>query len=82
MTLNRLHLLNVLHRDLRIDSIAMKDGCLAIGSFDLAYKVQKGHEVVQSFEINRGFAPEIEAGLPHGLPADVWCLGAMTYQLL
>ena len=59
----------------------MKDGCLAIGSFDLAYQVQNGHEVVQSFEIDRDFAPEIEAGLPHGLPADVWCLGAMAYQL-
>ena len=37
MTLNQLHELNVLHRDLRIESIGVKDGYLALGSFDLAY---------------------------------------------
>ena len=52
--------------------------------FDLAFCFKKDlFNVKQLLNISsRRFAPEIEAGFAHGLPADVWSLGLIAQQLL
>lgn len=75
-----------MHRDLRLNSIKVrskkKQVHLQFGSFDFALQLKKNHTVTQTFNVTRPLAPEIRAGKPHDMAADVWSFGQMAYQLL
>ena len=48
----------------------------------MAFYLKAGRQVTQTFNVKQRLAPEIEAGLPHDVSADIWNLGQIAYQLL
>ena len=83
---SRLHKKNIVHRDLRMETICVKEQKgrikVKLSCLDMAYCLKAGQKVTQTFDIGRLLAPEIEAGLPHDVSADIWSLGQIAYQLL
>jgi len=46
-----------------------------LDNFDLSLQLKKNHTVLQTLNVSRQLAPEIEAGLAHDMAVDVWALG-------
>ena len=55
---------------------------LQIGQFDFSLQLKKNHNVLQTFNVSRPLAPEIQSAQPHDMAVDVWALGQIAYQLL
>ena len=79
-----LHKMGIAHRYLTLDSVRMKrhgpSVKIILGGFDLAVKLAEGEYAVGKFGLD--LAPEIEAGEPHDISADIWGLGMILKQLL
>ena len=84
--LQKLHSKFIVHRDLRMEAIKVRSKkqrvYLQIGQFDFSLQLKKNHTVLQTFNVSRPLAPEIQAGQPHDMAVDVWALGQIGYQLL
>ena len=83
----RLHKRNVVHRDLRMETISIKvrksgRTKVQLSCLDMAFCLKAGQQVTQTFNVERVLAPEIETGLPHDSSTDIWSLGQIAYQLL
>lgn len=85
-SLHKLHSRYIVHRDLRMDAVRLKIKkkrvYLYIGQFDFALQLKKNHTVLQTFNVTRPLAPEIQSGKNHDMAADIWALGQIAYQLL
>ena len=70
---------NIVHRGLSLDSVYInkkhKKVKVVLGGFDLALCLKPKTTVCQKFSLTNRMAPEIEAGLPHDMKADIWALG-------
>ena len=53
---------------------------MLLGGFDLAIKLAHEKKAIEKFGLD--LAPEIEAGEPHDMTADIWALGMISKQLL
>lgn len=84
--LSKLHSKYIVHRDLRCEAIKVKIKkeriYLLLDNFDLSLQLKKNHNVLQTFNVSRTLAPEIEGGLAHDMAVDIWALGQIGFQLL
>ena len=82
-----MHNRNILHRDIKLENILMKDttedadACIA--DLGTAIKLKSHHDKVSMFIGSPGYiAPEILLGKSYSLPVDIWGLGCILYYLL
>jgi len=91
-----LHSLGVVHRDLKLDNILLKNGVVKIADFGLSALVRLGdsgydpelsskrkrfNELREMWGTKEYFAPEL-VDMKYGPQADVWALGCILYEML
>ena len=86
LSLNYLHINNIIHNNLNISNILLdKNMKLKIGSFRLAYKLEtkldKCYKIYEDYE-NSLFAPEVFKNDGYSFEVDIWSLGIIMFRLL
>ena len=82
--LQHIHSLNVLHRDLASKNILLSEqGRCKISDFGISHQLAEARGQTAEFCGTPFYmSPQVLMGLPYGMPADVWSLGVVAFQLL
>eukprot|EP01128_Nolandella_sp_AFSM9_P002457 TRINITY_DN1282_c0_g1_i1.p1 TRINITY_DN1282_c0_g1~~TRINITY_DN1282_c0_g1_i1.p1 ORF type:complete len:757 (-),score=147.87 TRINITY_DN1282_c0_g1_i1:137-2407(-) len=78
-----LHQNNIIHRDLKLDNLLIKDMQVKIADFGLSVQLTRPHELRSSVCGTPNYiAPEVLLKRGHSFPVDVWALGVITFVLM
>ena len=85
--LSHLHSKNILHHDIKLENIVMSDNSESaqpyILDFGSAAQLNSPTEMQRVLIGTSGYkAPEIVQKLVHGLPSDIWSLGATIFHMV
>lgn len=70
----------VMHRDLKLENVFVRGGCVVLGDFGAAKVVKDMTSTTVGTPLN--MAPEVMAGGDYDSKSDLWSLGVFFYQLL
>lgn len=82
LSIQYIHSLHVLHRDIKLDNVLMCDNVIKISDLGLAVELQPGERISIPAGTPYYMAPEIAAKLPYSYPVDIWSLGICLYYVI
>eukprot|EP01124_Arcella_intermedia_P017067 TRINITY_DN2374_c0_g1_i1.p1 TRINITY_DN2374_c0_g1~~TRINITY_DN2374_c0_g1_i1.p1 ORF type:complete len:688 (-),score=120.07 TRINITY_DN2374_c0_g1_i1:71-1879(-) len=80
--LHHIHCKEIMHRDLKLDNIFLKNMSVKIGDFGLSVKLENGEKKKTVCGTPNYIAPEVLEKTGHSYPADIWSVGVIMYTLL
>jgi serine/threonine protein kinase len=80
--LQYVHSQGIVHRDLKLENIFIKNMQLKLGDFGLSALIKDLADKKTICGTPNYLAPEVLKGQGHGYPMDIWALGIIAYSLI